>query len=388
MTIVLRAAGLFDVFTRDIVRPGCLVVEGSRIIATGPDVPNAARGATEIELPDHFLVPGLVDSHVHLCFDPEQPDCVSHLLAQDDAQLLAGMTRRARLASSRGVTTIRDLGDRNYLARRLAQSGTADLPTIVSSGPPLTSPSGHCHYLGGEVRDTEAAVAAVKRHCAHGVDLIKVMVTGGILTGSSDPGQLQFSAETVEAVVAAAHSQGRRVAAHAHSTQGIRLALHAGVDTIEHCTFASETVFDRDDSLIEELAQSKRWVSPTYVVRPGVEWDPPHFSWRSSIVAGLHEAGVRIAAGTDAGVKQGLRHDSHAWSVVSLVAAGLPAADALVAATLEAARACGVGQRKGHLFPGADADVIAVPGNPLVEPVLLTDPSLVMVRGLVVRTPG
>lgn len=384
---MVSAAGIFDPADRTVHRPGFVEVAGSTIAYVGAVPPPTGRHTTRIELDGQYLLPGLIDSHVHLCFDPTSSDCVSVLQAQSDSELLAAMAERGRQAARAGVTTVRDLGDRNYLAARLARTQDARLPTILSAGPPLTSPAGHCHYLGGEVASAAQAVDAVNRHCDNGVDLIKIMVTGGILTENSDPGFLQFDASTVHAAVRQAHARGRRVAAHAHTRQGIELALRAGVDTIEHATFASEDTFDFDPELAAEIARSNCWVCPTYVARPGLEWQTEHFAWRTSVLARLHQAGVRLAAGTDAGVKQGLSHSSAGWVFASLVGAGLSTVEALVSVTLGAAHACGVQDRKGRLLAGMDADLVAVRTDPLTNPLALTAPSLVMCRGTLLHQP-
>lgn len=379
---------MFDVHSQKILAPGFIAVEGGKISYSGTVRPIRRPDDIDIPLTGHYLLPGLVDSHVHLCFDSTASDSVATLMAQDDGDLATAMAERAARAAYRGVTTVRDLGDRGFLARELARRDDPTLPTIVASGPPLTSSGGHCHYLGGEVAGRKDALAAVDRHSDFGVDLIKIMVTGGILTRNSDPGQLQFDSRTVEAVVRRAHGHGLPVAAHAHSAEGIRLALHAGVDTIEHCTFADEDRFDLDEALVEEIAESDCWVCPTFVARPGVQWEKRHFTWRASVLRRLYAAGVRIAAGTDAGVKTGLHHESACWAVPSLVSLGIPPETALVMATRDAASACGLGGRKGCLTAGADADVIAVPRDPLADPGVLAHPSLVMVRGNVLIRPG
>ena len=387
-SVLLRADGIFDPRARTVHVPGFVVVTGSTIRYAGSSPPPGAVRATTVELPGLYLMPGLIDTHVHLCFDPAADDCVGLLEAQDDRELLVAMTGRARRAARGGVTTIRDLGDRSYLAVQLAATGDGEIPTILAAGPPLTSPGGHCHYLGGEVSSVGQALDAVAEHCARGSDLIKIMVTGGILTSSSDPGQMQFGQDTVRVVVTAAHARGRRVAAHAHTREGIELALRCGADTIEHATFASEADFHYDARVAAAIAASAAWVCPTFVARPGVSWQPEHFSWRGSVLARLHRASVRLAGGTDAGVKQGLDHASAGWIMSSYVALGVPLLDALVAVTYGAAQACGVAHRKGLLAPGWDADVIAVRGNPLLDPLATTEPALVMNRGSVLAEPA
>lgn len=381
MSLLIAASGLVDPATATIHSPGYVEVEGAVIRYAGTRRPQAS--GTEIELPGHYLLPGLIDSHVHLCFDPDTDDCVGLLTSQSDDALRDAMVERARSAARSGVTTLRDLGDRSYLALSIARSGEPGLPTILSAGSPITSPGGHCHYLGGEAADAAQARDLVDRHCKAGADLIKIMVTGGILTASSDPGEQQFGAEVVLAVVERAHHHGRPVAAHAHTAQGIQLAVDCGVDMIEHATFAGEEIFDYRPELAASLAEAGSWVCPTYVARPGVTWQAAHFDWRGSVLARLQRAGVRLAGGTDAGVKLGLTHASAGWVVPSYAALGIPVPDALAAVTTDAAIACGLAGRKGRLAVGADADVLAVSANPLTDAHATTAPSLVVCRGQV-----
>jgi len=382
------AAGHFDVFSGTVSKPAYVLVDGTTIVSAGRDRPACPAETAELDLMGSYLVPGLIDCHSHLCFDSAADDCVTRLSQQPDDELAERMRQRAASAAARGVTTVRDVGDRGFLVTDLVRSADPALPTIVSAGPPLTSPGGHCHYLGGAVASTRDAVAAVARNCERGVDLIKIMVTGGILTRTSDPGELQFSPETVRSVVREAHRRGRPVAAHAHSCDGIRLAFNSGVDTIEHATFASETAFGMDDQFVGELSRSRRTICPTFVERQGVRWDPPHLAWRKHVLMTLHRRGVAIAAGTDAGVKKELHHDSLPWAVAAMAKAGIPPADALISATLGAAMACNLGNSKGRLAAAADADIVAITADPLDDLTALITPSFVMIRGTVVRSDG
>src|SRR6266496_4345242 len=356
------AAGHFDVFSGTVSKPAYVLVDGTTIVAAGRDRPACPAETAELDLMGSYLVPGLIDCHSHLYFDSAADDCVTRLSQQPDDELAERMRQRAASAAARGVTTVRDVGDRGFLVTDLVRSADPALPTIVSAGPPLTSPGGHCHYLGGAVASTRDAVAAVARNCERGVDLIKIMVTGGILTRTSDPGELQFSPETVRSVVREAHRRGRPVAAHAHSCDGIRLAFNSGVDTIEHATFASETAFGMDDQFLGELSRSRRTICPTFVERQGVRWDPPHLAWRRHVLMTLHRRGVAIA--------------------------GIPPADALISATLGAAMACNLGNSKGRLAAAADADIVAITADPLDDLTALITPSFVMIRGTVVRSDG
>src|SRR5439155_1263149 len=165
------------------------------------------------------LLPGLVDTHVHLAFDASA-DPVGALAARSDEEVLEAMVRAGQAALRGGVTTVRDLGDRNYLS--LGLRGRPGLPTIVAAGPPVTTPAGHCHYLGGVAEPTEAGVrAAVREHVERGVDVIKIMASGGTLTPGTYQHLPQFTPELLRAAVDEAHRHGLQVTAHAHAVAGI-----------------------------------------------------------------------------------------------------------------------------------------------------------------------
>ncbi len=183
--IAVRATALFDgsALTRD---PLVLVADGR--IAEVLSGPRAAvpPDAELVELPGATLLPGLVDTHVHLAFDAST-DPVGALAAQDDDALLAAMAKAAGAQLRAGVTTVRDLGDRGYLALRLRAGGApGPLPTILAAGPPITTPGGHCHFLGGEAGGVDGVRAAVRERAERGVDVVKVMASGGELTPGFD----------------------------------------------------------------------------------------------------------------------------------------------------------------------------------------------------------
>src|ERR1700761_4114199 len=185
----LRAAWLFDGVNAALIRDPVLVIEGGiiRAVEAGGPVPPDAE---VVDLPGAALLPGLVDTHVHLAFDASaQP--VANLGRRTDSEVIEAMTRAGQTALRGGVTTVRDLGDRGYLF--LSLRGQAGLPTILASGPPITTPGGHCHYLGGETAPTADGVrAAVREHVARGADVIKIMASGGNLTPGTRQDLAQF----------------------------------------------------------------------------------------------------------------------------------------------------------------------------------------------------
>jgi imidazolonepropionase-like amidohydrolase len=167
-----------------------------------------------------------------------------------------------------GVTTVRDLGDVGYRTLAFRDSPRAGLPRIRAAGPPLTVPDGHCYYLGGVVEGPDAIRAAVLEHEQRGVDVIKVMASGGMTTVGTDPFGVQFDAADLRTLVDAAHSVGLQVLAHAHSLAGIRHALAAGVAGIEHFTGLTEIGIRVPDEVLEAVSEASR-SRPARLPAPG-----------------------------------------------------------------------------------------------------------------------
>ncbi|MFD7432242.1 amidohydrolase family protein [Streptomyces sp. NPDC059818] len=371
------------------LRDGAVLVRGERIVGVGPrpDIKVlASPEATTMAFPNGTLLPGLIDCHVHLALDAG-PDPVTALLDTDDADLLAGMAKRARQLLDSGVTTVRDLGDRNGLALRLRDSIARDGvlgPRILSAGTPLTRPGGHCWFFGGEV-DSEAALRElVRRNAEEGVDVIKVMATGGGITKGGPPvWQAQFTTAELHLVVAEARKAGLPVAAHAHGTAGIEAAVAAGVTTLEHCTWMAQDGFDVRPDLVAEIAAKEIRVCPAaspdwrgFAERFGVERAEEMFGrlrW-------MADQGVRLIAGTDAGVTHAV-FDGFVSSLEFFRHIGLSPAEAIDSATVEAALALGIASDTGRLSPGYRADLLAVTGDPLSDLADLRDVRLVMSAG-------
>jgi imidazolonepropionase-like amidohydrolase len=372
---VLRAAALFDgVSPALMARPSVVIADGVITAVHGPAGPLPAD-AHVVDLPGLTLLPGLVDAHLHLCFDATS-DPVGHLAGTGDDLLREQMAEAARRALRAGVTTVRDLGDRGYLAldlrnqRRAAIAGP--LPAIVAAGPPITTPGGHCHFLGGAASGERGLRAAVRERAERGVDVIKVMASGGNMTPGPLPYEPQFGAGALRAIVEEAHCLGLPVLAHAHSAKSIAGAVAAGVDGIEHATFMTADGVDAPATVIRAIAARQIAVGWTVGRDPGHAGAVlPQIARRmAGLIAArrrLYQSGAVLVPGSDAGVLPAKPHDVLRFAPEDLAAAGLSPAEILRAMTSRAARACGLGQRKGRIAAGFDADILAIDGDPLQD---------------------
>ncbi|MGH9022696.1 MAG: amidohydrolase family protein, partial [Acidimicrobiia bacterium] len=248
--LIVRADRLWD--GDRLWRHAAVVVEGESIAAVEMGRVELSPGPSPdmevIDLADVTLIPGLVDAHQHLCFDPFG-DRIARIEHDDDETLFDCVRRAGATALRAGITTVRDLGDRGYLALRLRELSGAEPqlgPTVVASGPPITPTRGHCWFLGGEADGPLEVRAAVAERAANGVDVVKIMATGGLMTPGSGLHKPQYEAATLAVATRTAHAHGLPITAHAHGPQGIADAVEAGVDGIEHATFLTEDGIDFD----------------------------------------------------------------------------------------------------------------------------------------------
>lgn len=367
-----------------VVEGGTVTIVGDRITALGAPGP-AADGAQVLRMPGCTILPGLINTHVHLCFAAGS-NPAEDVPARTGEELTARMAAHARILLAQGVTTARDLGDHHgaslAVRARLAH-GTLPGPRLLVSGPPITPPQGHCWFLGGVVdgrADVERHIGDLARR---GVDWIKVMASGGHITsGGAATHENQFTEAELAHVVDAAARHGLPVAAHAHGAEAIRRAVAAGVRTVEHCS-----LLDVDGSAVEFDESIPRAMTGAGTAACIAD---SHDLGRLSGIVGARPAadllrrgrwlldrGVPLIAGTDAGVT---RFDG---STANLVRRGdhLDPHDVLATATTTAAATLGLADETGTLRSGLAADLLVVRGNPLDDLTALRRRRLIVARG-------
>lgn len=330
------------------------------------------------------VLPGLIEGHTHLAFNA-QSDWRAVFDADSPARMLLRMQGHAMTALRAGITTVRDLGAPTDLAvalRDAIRGGLVAGPDLLVAGAPVTTTGGHCWFIGGEADGELGVRVAVRERVKAGVDWIKVMASGGNMTPGSNPFAAQYSVAELRAILEEAHRLDRRVAAHAHGVAGIEVAVEAGVDVLEHCSFQTAAGSVKDLAVIAEIARKGILVSPTISGR--LLHQPDRFPQRADLVRALFEAGCDIFMSTDCGIP-GLPHDDlvRALRTMQEMTAQSPV-EVLRLATSTSARLLRLPDR-GCIAPGQRADLLVVEGDPTRDLEALERVRAVIAGGRLVR---
>ncbi|MCG2586884.1 amidohydrolase family protein [Massilia sp. TS11] len=384
-------------------------IDKGTVVAIKPMAP----APDHINLQDYSCMPGFIDMHVHLSGETmKQVEALREALAGNPADSAYRSVPLAEKTLKAGFTTVRDLGAQdnlNIALKKAIEAGYVVGPRIFTSGTSIATTGGHADPtnnlsrrlskaigtpgpVDGVVNSPEEARQAVRQRYKEGADLIKITATGGVLSQARNGQNPQFTEEEIRSIVQTAKDYGFRVAAHAHGVEGIKRALRAGVDSIEHGTYM-------DDEAIALFKEKGAWYVPTisagrFVADKAKEPDyySPLVQPKAAAIGPLiqntfaraYKAGVKIAFGTDAAV---FPHGDNAKEFQYMVEAGMPALEAIRTATVHAAELLDQKERLGQVAPGFAADIVAVKGDPTKDIKLLQQVKFVMKAGVVYSQP-
>lgn len=401
-TLVVTAARMVDVERGRYVDAPQVVVTDGRITAVGRRGDPVPAGARRIDLGSRTLLPGLIDMHVHLTSDPTRRGYLRYRYS--DRFWSAVGNANARTMLDNGFTTIRNLGGSHYDDIGLMQAideGVATGPRIIGAGYSIGATGGHCddtyfppsfeRRSPGAADGPEAVRAAVREQRKYGAQVIKVCATGGVFSRNTEPGQQQMREEELRAAAEEAHQWGLKIAAHAHGAAGIKAAIRAGIDTIEHASLIDDEGIrlakERGTCLSMDIYNSEytQREGPRNGVLPeSIRKDKEIADLQRENFRKAAKAGVCMVFGTDAGV---MPHAEAARQFAWMVRYGLNPAEAIRSATWNAAQALGRERDVGAIAPGRVGDIIAVDGDPLADVTALERVAAVIKGGALVKAP-
>jgi imidazolonepropionase-like amidohydrolase len=400
-TTYVRAGALFDSRDGRVSRDRVIVIEGDTIESIGGPDTVIPDGAEIIDLSDSFVLPGVMDMHTHIVGNLDNYYFAGYFQSPHRATI--GGVVNAEKTLLAGFTTIRNVGASDYAdvaIRNAIDAGEIPGPRMAVSGPALGITGGHCdsNSLNASFNERADGVAdgpwaareQVRKNVKYGVDLTKFCATGGVFSKGTKVGMTQYTLEEMQAIVDESHMHDRKVAAHAHGTEGIKRAILAGVDSIEHASFLDEEAvrmgMERGTVFVLDIYNTE------YTLERGAENGVPEENINKEREVGTRqrqsftmavEMGAKVAYGTDAGVYP---HGDNGKQFARAVRFGMTPTQAIQSATIVSAELLGWEDRVGRIAPGMYADIIAVHGNPLEDIAELEDVDFVMKGGIVYKS--
>ena len=404
---LIHAGKAFTGTSSTLLEKVTIVVDGNKIKAIQKGFVEAGEGDEVIDLKGHTVMPGLMDMHVHLSSQHGGPQTYLERFSLNEADYALRGANFAQVTLEAGFTTVRNLGDsynETIALRNAISKGIATGPRIYTGGKSIATTGGHAdpsngfaHLLRPDVGPTQGVVngevearEAVRTRYQDGADVIKITATGGVLSVAKSGQNPQFMTDELDAIVQTAKDYGMTVAVHAHGKEGMKRAIEAGVDSIEHGTYM-------DDEIRALMKKKGTYYVPTILAGKFVAekakidgFFPELVRPKAAAIGPLiqktferaHKAGVKIAFGTDSGVSA---HGDNAKEFALMVEAGMTPANALLSATVNSAELLGISDILGTLSEGKLADIVAVSGNPLEDISVMESVSFVMKDGVVYK---
>ncbi len=386
---ILKGGSIIDGLNDEVVENSYIKVEDGRITEVKEGEPGDAEGFEVIDCTGKYILPGLIDCHVHLVWNGSA-DPQSLIKNEENDRIALEAYKHALDTLKLGVTTVRDLGapDRTVLhVRNVIDSGLLSGPTIIAAGAPICMTGGHVYYLGYESDGPDEVRKNTRRVLKEGADLVKVMATGGIYTKGEEPGSVQLTIEELSAAKEEALKKNKKVSAHADGIEGIMNCLEVGIDTIEHGIYADrqalEIMKNQGTFLVPTMAVMRQLISspdiPAYALEKAKQVVGPHFSMLQEAV----QIGVKIATGTDCGSP--LTPPRYYFDELKIMhEAGMSEMEVIKASTSVAAECLGIEDQRGSISPGKFADLLIADSNPLNDLNSLRGDKLVMKNGVLV----
>ena len=371
----------------NVIEKGWALIDGEKIAAVGSDDASLKKylesNSVEesVDLSGKTLLPGLIDCHVHITHDGS-PNPLRSVADEADPITTLKTAKHARDTLESGITTIRDLGGKRFIELHVRDAVVSALvtgPRMICAGRMICMTGGHGCQIGMQADGPDEVRKAARIQLQAGVDWVKFMATGGILTTGVEPGASQLTQDELRAGIEEAHKAGRKTAAHAQGNQGIKNAVLAGIDSVEHGMIL-------DSEVIEAMIERNVFLVPTlsvvfHILKEGREEGIPQvFVDKAQRMRDVHlrslelarQAGVKIAMGTDAGTPFNF-HGRNALELTYLVDNGFTPGEAIMCATSKAAELLDLGDAAGSIAPGKTADLLIVDGNPLEDISILSD---------------